>query len=118
MVRTIVERTVAQKESARDAIRGMRLKAMSCFTTEGEADNPSGPTGINHATIQTGYGTTLDGYTIANYVDSQTIHRYHVLWSIITYNRNVASATIYLVHIPSWGGVPIDSTPTIFSFHE
>ncbi len=90
MVRTIVERTVAQKESARDAIRGMRLKAMSCFTTEGEADNPSGPTGINHATIQTGYGTTLDGYTIANYVDSQTIHRDHVLWSIITYNRNAA----------------------------
>ncbi|MDA8206225.1 MAG: amidase domain-containing protein [Thermaerobacter sp.] len=76
------------------------VKGDVLFYNWGEAGNPSGTAGINHATIQTGYGTTSDSYTNANYVDSHTNNRYHVLWSLYTYNTHRASTTIYLVHIP------------------
>ena len=75
------------------------VKGDVLFYNWGEYGNPTGTAGINHATIQTGYGTTTDGYTDANYVDAHTQNHYHVLWSLITYNQNAATTTIYLVHI-------------------
>lgn len=71
------------------------------FFNWGEAGNPTGSAGINHAVIQTGYGTTttLTQTIQGDYVDSHTNNRYHTWWTLGKYNQHSATTTIYLVKI-------------------
>ena len=72
------------------------------FFNWGLSGNPTGTAGINHAVIQTGYGTTskYGGAIIqGDYIDSHSNNRYHTWWNLEKYNQNSGTTTIYLVAI-------------------
>lgn len=59
--------------------------------------------GISHSTMQVGYGVDPNMYPNqvwdGNYVDEHTSNRYHAFWSLLPYNPNASTTTIYFVHI-------------------
>lgn len=59
--------------------------------------------GISHAAIQVGIGTDPNMYPnqvwYGNYVDEHTNNRYHAFWSLLPYNSEWATTTIYFMHI-------------------
>ena len=54
--------------------------------------------GISHAAIQTGIGTA-EGDWYGNYIDEHTTNRYHAFWSLVMYNANYLTTTVYFMHI-------------------
>ena len=55
--------------------------------------------GLSHSALQTGYGTDPDSLWQGNFVDQHSNDRHHAFWSLMPYNANWATTTIYFVHV-------------------
>lgn len=58
-----------------------------------------GGDGISHATIEVGSGADPHSSYSGSYIDEHTSNRQHAFWSLIPYNSQWPTTTIYFVHI-------------------
>jgi hypothetical protein len=59
-----------------------------------ESDNS-----IDHVGIQVGYGQDPNSSYNGNYQDQHTTDRYHAFWSLLPYNSQWSTTTIYFMHV-------------------
>jgi len=64
--------------------------------------DPSTPDGgsepYDHVNIVVGYGTSSDGY-YGDYIDGHSNYRYHVFWTLRTYNAHIQTTVINAVYV-------------------